>query len=113
MTTNSTPDTIPATACLPWCTHPAELEPVDSPDSGCWGDETTVPAKSLRDGWTVQLQAFTLDSLLSPEVAAEIVSQSGVMLAQGDMHPVVMSPAEARQLAAALIDHAGRWESNR
>lgn len=113
MTTNHTPATVPATSCLPWCSNPDELEPTNSPDSGCWSDESTVPTASLRDGWTVQLQAFTLDTLTAADAAAGTAGGSGVVLSQGELHPVVMSAAEARQLAAALVAHADRWDAAR
>lgn len=85
-------------ACEPWCTHPEDLGDGTSEDDGCWSSEQIVPAASLPDGWTMQLQSYVLDG------------GSGIVLAQGELHPVTMSPAEARQLAAALIAHADAWE---
>lgn len=87
------------TACEPWCTHPDQLGDGTSEDDGCWSDETTVPAAALPDGWTVHLQSYVAGDL-----------HDGIVLAQGDMHPITMTPAEARALAAALIDHANIWE---
>ncbi len=95
-------------ACRPWCTHPEDLDPAAGPDSGCWSDETTIPAQSLPDGWAVQLQSYTLDNLHD---GTEVVSESGIILTQGELHPVTMTPAQARQLAAALIAHANTWDN--
>lgn len=108
----STPDKRPvgAVACESWCTHPEDLGDGTSDDSGCWSAEQAVPAAYLRDGWTVQLQSYVLDAQPDEQTAAEVISESGIVLTQGELHPVVMSPAEARQLAAALIAHADAWE---